>query len=98
MMPRTKEELRAVLSWALNKGLPTSSDNENEAGIWANYIRYQPAPLNSDGELGEMEAAIRRDRTLFQESFSQLFNLKIEQLLPILINSNKIIFFFFRRN
>ena len=88
MMPRTKEELRAVLSWALNKGLPTSSDDENEAGIWANYIRYQPAPLNSDGELEEAEAEIRRDRTLFQESCSRLFILKIEQLLSILITSN----------
>ena len=86
-MPRTKEELRAVLSWALNKGLPTSSDDDDEAGVWANYIRYQPAPLNSDGVLEEAEAETRRDRTLFQESCSQLF-IKIEQLLSILITSN----------
>ena len=90
-MPRTKEELRAVLSWALNKGLPISSDNENEAGIWANYIRYQPAPLNSDDVLEEAEAETRRDRTLFQESSSQLF-IKIEQLLSILITLNKFLF------
>ena len=43
--PKTKEELRAIVTWAVGKSLPA----DGLAGVWANYHRFQSDGNRTDG-------------------------------------------------
>ncbi|XP_075256222.1 uncharacterized protein LOC142348674 isoform X1 [Convolutriloba macropyga] len=65
----SKDKLDAILTWAIEQGLPTDS----QSGFWTGYIRSVPAPLSANGTLGEIEKKVRLDSSRFHLARSSDF-------------------------
>ena len=56
-----QRELKAVLDWAIQQGLP----NDTEAGFWTAWERQISAPLELNGTLTKANEETRKERRLF---------------------------------